>query len=270
MSLQIASINSGSNGNCYYIGNHKDAVLIDVGISCCEVERRMNLIGLDIRKVKAVFVSHEHPDHIKGVAGLSDKYQLPVFITEKTAMRKSGISKDLSQSFCADEVIAIGSLTVTAFRKKHDASDPHSFIVSYNDITIGVITDIGTACDNVVKYFSQCHAVFLESNYDDEMLMKGNYSQRLKKRISSDVGHLSNKQALELFINYRPKFMTHVFLSHLSETNNSPETALSLFAPHAGNVKIIVAERHEASRVYIIGQHSQTDSIFKVVQLPLF
>lgn len=252
MAVQVASLNSGSNGNCYYVGNNEEAVLIDAGIPCREIERRMDQIGLDIQALKAIFVSHEHTDHVKGLAKISNKYNLPVFITEKTAARGPYLIKHLSQPFYAEQEISIGNLTVTAFSKKHDADDPHSFIISCNGVTVGVITDIGTACDQVVKYFGQCHAVFLESNYDDEMLMNGRYPFFLKNRISSDVGHLSNKQALDLFINHRPDFMTHVFLSHLSKDNNTPETALSLFAPHAENVEVLVASRYEASKVYTI------------------
>ncbi len=272
MALQMASLNSGSNGNCYYIGNEKDAVLIDVGISCREVENRLAKIGLDIHKVRALFVSHEHSDHIKGLARLSNKYQLPVFITEKTAMHGPHLIRQLSQSFCAEQQITIGSLTVTAFSKMHDANDPHSFIVRYEGVTVGVITDIGIACEKVVHYFRQCHAVFLESNYDEDMLMNGRYPLFLKNRIRSNVGHLSNKQALELFLQHRPPYMTHVVLSHLSKENNTPELAAAVFEAHTNNVSVIVASRYQASEVYTIAAQEQALPSVpeKPVQLQLF
>ena len=269
MALQIASINSGSNGNCYYVGNGEDAVLIDVGISCREVERRMKERSLDIHKVKAIFISHEHSDHVRGLARLSNKYKLPVFITEKTALRGPYLVKHLSQSFCAEQQIVVGSLVVTAFSKKHDADDPHSFIVSHNEVTVGVITDIGTACDQVVRYFQKCHAVFLESNYDEDMLMNGRYPFHLKKRISSEVGHMSNKQALELFINHRPPFMSHVFLSHLSKENNTPELAAATFEAHAGGVSVVIASRYEASEVYTISANQVFGQVRVVHQPPV-
>lgn len=274
MALQIASLNSGSNGNCYYIGNDEDAVLIDAGISCREIERRMAERQLSLSKVKAIFISHEHSDHIRGLAKLANKYRLPVYITDKTALRGPFLIKHLSQSFCAEEKIQIGSLCITAFSKKHDADDPHSFIISHNGVTVGVITDIGTACEQVVKYFRQCHAVFLESNYDEDMLLNGRYPYYLKTRISSDVGHLSNSQALELFLNHRPAFMSHVFLSHLSKDNNSPEIAAAMFAEHAGDVNVVVASRYEASEVYtIFGGETivqKTITTHRPVQLGLF
>jgi phosphoribosyl 1,2-cyclic phosphodiesterase len=113
-----------------------------------------------------------------------------------------------------------------------------------------VITDIGFACKQVLKYFSQCDAVFLEANYCDDMLESGSYPYYLKQRISGDNGHLSNTQALELFLNYKSPDLQLLILSHLSKNNNSPETAIKVFAPHAGNTKIVVASRYEASPVF--------------------
>lgn len=261
MSLQLCSLNSGSNGNCYYIGNKTDAVLVDVGISCRETEKRMKKAGLDIKKVKAIFVSHEHGDHIKGVSTLANKYHLPVYITDTTAKNGPILIRHLSKHFSANETIVIGSLSVTAFSKKHDAGDPHSFIISHAGITVGVFTDMGCACQNVVHHFKQCHAVFLECNYDEEMLENGPYPYLLKERIRCDQGHLSNKQALELFLNHRPPFMSHVFLSHLSKENNTPELALQVFAPHAGAAKIYVVSRYEVSDVFIIRQEGESGDI---------
>lgn len=253
MSLYIASLNSGSNGNCYYIGSEKEAVLIDAGISCREIETRMRRLGLTMQKVKAVFVSHEHSDHIRGIPGLAEKYQLPVYITASTLFYSGCVlDKNLVIPFVADEPVAIGDLVATAFTKLHDASDPHSFTVACNEIKVGLFTDIGEPCQNVIKHFKECHAAFLEANYDDEMLAAGNYPYHLKKRIRGQKGHLSNKQALELFKNHRPDFMSHLFLSHLSKNNNCPDLVQALFNKHAGGVKMIVASRFGETEVYHI------------------
>jgi phosphoribosyl 1,2-cyclic phosphodiesterase len=259
MSVFIASLNSGSNGNCYYIGNEHEAVLVDAGISCRETERRMLRLGLSIRKVKAIFVSHEHSDHINGIPVLAKKYQLPVYITPPT-LRSGGISieEHLVHPFMPFETIGVGELHVTAFPKFHDASNPHSFVITCRDIKIGVFTDIGIACEQVVNHFGQCHAAFLEANYDDEMLDKGGYPFHLKRRIRGGHGHLSNKQALELFITHRPPFMTHLLLSHLSKNNNDPKLVQELFSNYADEITIIVASRYEESAVYHIGALNQT------------
>jgi phosphoribosyl 1,2-cyclic phosphodiesterase len=253
MSLFISSLNSGSNGNCYYIGNEKEAVLVDAGISCREIEKRMKRLNLSMQKVKAVFISHEHTDHIRGLHSLVKRHKLPVYITTPTLrFGRLYLDYDVTRNFCAHETIPVGDLRVTAFPKLHDASDPYSFTISYNNINVGVFTDIGLPCENVINHFKQCHAAFLESNYDDELLDKGNYPYHLKKRIRGERGHLSNKQALELFKRHRPSFMTHLVLSHLSQNNNSPELVEALFTQHADGVKMVVASRYEETPVYHI------------------
>lgn len=253
MSLFIASINSGSNGNCYYVGNQEEAILIDAGISCRETEKRMKRTGLSMEKVKAIFVSHEHSDHIRGIYSIANKYHLPVYITEATH-RHSRLNLDASQRkiFRHNEKIHVGALTVTAFSKHHDAADPHSFTVEGNGVTIGVMTDIGKLCSNLAEHFSRCHAAFLESNYDEEMLEQGRYPYHLKKRITSGKGHISNKQALALFMQHRSPQLSHLFLSHLSKENNDPDIAQKAFAPYAQNVKVLVAPRYCETGVYEI------------------
>ncbi len=252
MALFITSLNSGSNGNCYYVGNSNEAVLVDVGLSCRETEKRLKQLGLDIKKVKAIFISHEHGDHTKGVAVLAHKYSLPVYITNITATNGPKLISHLAKTFIANKPITIGQLVVTPFTKQHDAADPHSFIITCNGVTVGVFTDIGAACTQVIHYFKQCHAIFLEANYDERLLENGRYPLHLKNRIRGGLGHLSNAQALELFIHHRPPFMKHVFLSHLSKENNTPELARQLFTAHANGIEIIVASRNEATAVYEI------------------
>jgi phosphoribosyl 1,2-cyclic phosphodiesterase len=203
--------------------------------------------------VKAIFVSHEHTDHITGVSIISKKYKLPVYITDATLSNcRIRVQKESIASFDTYRPVAIGKLSVMAFRKSHDACDPHSFMISSDNVNIGVFTDIGYAGKELVRYFKQCHAAFLEANYCENMLENGSYPHYLKKRISGRKGHLSNKQALELFIKYKPKHLSHLILSHLSENNNHPEVVSKLFHPHAGDTKIIVASRYEETSVYQI------------------
>lgn len=266
MGLYISSLNSGSNANCYYIGNEQEAVLVDAGLSCRETEKRMKQLGLSPEKVKALFISHEHSDQITGMAGLSRKYQLPVYITAGTLKNSSvPVDESLVRNFRHEKAVMIGGLCVLPFRKSHDANDPHSFMISGNGVNIGVITDIGYACKRVIHYFGQCHAAFLESNYCDTMLAEGNYPYHLKKRISSDEGHLSNAQALELFQQYRSPELQLLLLSHLSKNNNSPAVVEKLFAPHVGNVQMVVASRYAASEVYHIENKGGTRSVLPIL-----
>ncbi|WP_461790690.1 MBL fold metallo-hydrolase [Pedobacter sp.] len=253
MSLYISSLNTGSNGNCFYIGNETDAILIDAGLSCKETETRLARLGLNIKNVRAIFISHEHSDHIKGLPILAKKHQLPVYITAKTHISGKKLLPDhLINSFCATQSIFINGLEITAFPKLHDAAEPHSFTIGYNQVKVGVFTDIGDHCENLINHFKQCHAAFLEANYDDEMLNNGNYPYFLKRRISGGNGHLSNKKALDLFINHRPSFMSHLFLSHLSRENNCPNLVHNLFSEVADGVEIVVASRLQETPVYYI------------------
>jgi phosphoribosyl 1,2-cyclic phosphodiesterase len=252
MSLFIASINSGSNGNCYYVGNENEAILVDAGISCREIEKRMRALELDLLKVKAIFVSHEHTDHISGIAVLSKKWNIPVYVTENTKPFCYLSSEHTAIPFTTDSVISIGELNITSFSKFHDAVHPHSFVVEHNNVRVGVFTDIGRPCKNLIKHFATCNAVFLESNYDTEMLMNGNYPYHLKKRISNGLGHLSNDEALDVFIKHRSPALSHLILSHLSKNNNDPAIVERLFSPHAEHTHVTVASRYAPSEVYRI------------------
>ncbi len=253
MSLNIASINSGSNGNCYYIGNENDAVLVDAGLSCRETEKRMARMGLSFDNVRAVFISHEHSDHTGRVDVIARRYQIPVYFSpvayEKSSIR---IEENLRLPLGDGAEIQLGELSVKAFSKLHDAADPLSFTVSDNDVTIGVFTDIGSVTEALINSFRKCNATFLEANYDEEMLENGRYPRFLKTRISGDHGHLSNQQALDLFLNHRSPSLSHVFLSHLSQDNNKPELARDLFLEHSNGTEIAVASRHRESKIYCI------------------
>ena len=269
MSLYVASLNSGSNGNCYYIGNSSEAILVDAGISCREIEKRMKRLGLSLQKLKAVFVSHEHTDHIRGIPTLATKYQLPVYVTSATLFGcRFTLDKNLPVVFSSDEIISIGSLEIKAFPKLHDACDPYSFIVKCNGVKVGVFTDIGAPCRDVTRHFKECHAAFLEANYDEVMLSSGTYPYHLKKRISGGMGHLSNRQALELFKTHRPAYMSHLLLSHLSRNNNCPELVQKLFDEHAHGVKMIVASRYEETQVYHVTGSTHHTVRHKTVSSP--
>ncbi|HET9487420.1 MAG TPA: MBL fold metallo-hydrolase [Chryseosolibacter sp.] len=255
MSMFICSLNSGSNANCYYLGNQDEAILVDGGLSCRETEKRMKRLGLNIRKIKAIFVSHEHGDHVHGIPALSKKYQLPVYITPETFRQgRLEIKDHLVIHLRAYDPVRIGNLSILAFPKLHDASDPHSFLVECFSVKVGIFTDIGMPCDHVVNHFQQCHAAFLEANYDETMLTNGSYPIYLKNRIRGEKGHMSNDQAVELFTRHKPPFMSHLFLSHLSRDNNSPKLVKSTFTRIAGRTQIVIASRDRESPVYHIRQ----------------
>lgn len=257
--LYTASIASGSNGNCYYVGNDQDAILVDVGISCRELERRMKRMGLGMEKVKAIFISHEHGDHIRGLSVVANKYQLPVFITERTLSAcRLAIPGRLIYLLRPEYRVHVGELEVEPFSKLHDAADPQSFVVRQGTRTVGVFTDIGAVCDRLVHYFEQCDIAFLETNYDEEMLDRGRYPYFLKKRIRGGYGHLSNRQALDLFVQHRSPKLRLLFLCHLSRDNNDPELVQQLFRQEARQIHVVLASRDTETAVYRIKEEQKS------------
>ncbi len=249
--LEICAIASGSNGNCYYVGNKNDAILIDAGISKKQILLRMKQRNLLHDKIKAIFISHEHSDHISGARVMSKRLNIPVYITPKTY---NGAYKnqrpDYPKFFAPGDIVEIGEFSIHSFLKNHDASEPCSFRVQYRDKNIGVFTDIGEPCENVTSHLQKCDGIFLETNYDEKMLWEGNYPWFLKRRIASSQGHLSNRQAFELLERFSSDHLKYVFLSHISKENNTPETALNEIQPLKSKFTVILTSRYEAGEVY--------------------
>jgi phosphoribosyl 1,2-cyclic phosphodiesterase len=249
----IASIASGSNGNCYYLENNDDAILVDAGISARQIVERMARLGLSVSKLRGVFISHEHSDHIRGLDAFTRRYAVPVFITSKTYSSYGKTIRGSALNFFAPGMqVKLGKICVNPFLKSHDAAEPCSFSVSSGSKTVAVMTDIGCKCASVTSHIKNADAVFLESNYDDDMLQTGYYPPYLKARISSDIGHLSNIQSAELLLEHASSRLKHVFLSHLSANNNTPELALGTFHHFIAqrndlNVEVTLTSREKES-----------------------
>ena len=253
--MKIASIASGSNGNCYYLEHDGDAVLIDAGVSRKQIVERMNRLGISLSGLRGVFVSHEHSDHIYGIDVLARRHGVSVFMTQKTYAAYGRIINGVSVNyFSPGQKVQLGNLCVHPFLKSHDAAEPCSFSVSNGTRTVAVLTDIGLHCENVVEHLGNADAIFLESNYDEQMLRIGPYPAYLKRRIASSVGHLSNVQAAKLALEHASVRLKHVFLSHLSANNNTPELALRTFLQMIGkrsdlNPEVSIASREKESSV---------------------
>lgn len=251
--IEICALASGSNGNCYYIGNETEAVLIDAGLSFKQLLKRIESKALDPGKIRAVFITHEHGDHSRGVRVLSKKLDIPVYMTYGTFAASFHNWKPISYIPIEDNIpVEVGSFTVFPILKNHDAAEPTSFRIEHQGVQIGVFTDIGEPCDNVKNHLSQCHALFLETNYDQQLLKDGSYPYHLKVRIESTVGHLSNVQAFELLKEYAHPELQCVFLSHLSAENNRPELAYYEFEPLKEKFLIKLTDRFAASEIFTL------------------
>lgn len=275
MSLYISSLNSGSNANAYYVGTKEYGVLIDAGLSLRNTKNRLQALGLSLSHIRAIFISHEHDDHIRGLAEIANLTKAPVFASSETFRAHRCFERipeeQRSVFVCGDKVI-IGELTVECFAKKHDGIDPHSFVITDSQVRIGVITDIGHACEKVEEQFRSCNAVLLEANYDEQLLADGPYPFFLKRRISGHLGHLSNQQALQLYLKCRTASLSHLILGHLSKNNNDPMKVEQLFAPYRHVTNIFVASRYEHSPMIEVRKTfvAAPKPVIKAEQLSLF
>jgi phosphoribosyl 1,2-cyclic phosphodiesterase len=247
--LSFCVLGSGSRGNSVYVSDGVTSVLFDAGFSGREIEARMAMRGLSPGNLSALVLSHEHADHYAGVGILSRRYNLTVHSTEKTGKAAAPVLKTLAGAshFSAGRTFCLGNLTICPFSTSHDAADPVGFTISSLGVKIGIATDLGVATGLVARHLSGCRALLLEANHDPDMLREGPYPWHLKQRVKSRTGHLSNGDSRDLLGRVLGPETTHVVLCHLSETNNTPETALSAVAPAlSGHHAHLSAARQDA------------------------
>ena len=236
---KFCSLYSSSSGNCTYIGTSSGGILIDIGVSAKRTEEALRGIGVDPCEIKAVFVTHEHIDHISGVRVFATRYSLPVYATEGTldGMSYAGVfSKSRIDAYVMPENgTEVNGIFVTPFRTPHDSIESCGYTaVTPDGKRLAVATDMGTVTDTVRNALCGCDLVLLESNHDVRMLQNGSYPYPLKQRILSDTGHLNNEKAAELAASLLDSGTTRFVLGHLSKENNIPglayETAKSAFS----------------------------------------
>ncbi len=227
--MKVAALASGSNGNCFYINNGDSSVIVDSGISCKRVVDRLNYLGESPEKIKGIFVTHEHNDHVKGVDVLARKYNIPIFATRGTIKNSFLCSnQELINEIKNDEIVKLAGLEIEAFSKPHDASDPVSFAIR-NGKMISILTDIGHASKNVINAVKDSDFLVIETNHDLKMLQEGPYPYFLKRRIEGEIGHFSNFNSAACVLEHSNNRLKNVMLAHLSEINNTPLLAFDTF-----------------------------------------
>lgn len=227
--MKVSALASGSSGNCFYLEEKNSAILIDAGISSKRIVENLTHIKRNSKNIKAIFITHEHSDHIKGTDVFARKFNIPIYATSKTIKNSFLCSNEsLLNKIKNNETIKIDSLEVTAFPKSHSAADPISFLITAKK-KVSVITDLGYLSKEVIENISMSDFIFLESNHDTKMLENGPYPEYLKSWIKSNEGHLSNKQAALGILEHTNQKLKQVVLSHLSEINNTPQKALTTF-----------------------------------------
>lgn len=252
----VCVLASGSKGNAVFISSGSTSILIDAGLSGIELERRLKSQAISPENLDGILVSHEHSDHIHGVGVLARRYNLPVYINNKT--REASIVRlgnvDEFITFECGNTFNIKDLTVHPFSISHDAEDPAGFTLHNNGTKIGIATDLGIVTTVVKEHLKDCAMLILEANHDMQMLADGPYPWYLKQRIKSRTGHLSNEASNNLLQQIQHDRLKHVMLAHLSETNNTPEKALHEVSQALTrcNPEIDVAAQDECGKVIYI------------------
>jgi len=219
--MRFSSLGSGSKGNATVVHHGDTFLLIDCGFSVKETEKRLSLLGLQVRDLSGIAVTHEHSDHIRGVPSLAKKYQLPVLMTAGTHKSlKSDVDIDLS--FIESDIsFSLGDLEVTPVSVAHDAREPVQFVIRGGQMVLGILTDLGCVTPHVLENYRFCHGLLVECNHDTDMLAMGPYPPSLKHRVGGDWGHLNNQQAKHLLQNIQTEQLQQLVIGHISQKNNS-------------------------------------------------
>lgn len=223
--FRYAILGSGSRGNATLVEAGGTRVLVDCGFPVREFNARAAQIGFDPASLGAILVTHEHGDHIGGVARLARAYGVPVMLTSGTAAARTDWSGCTLQILSPHEAFALGALEVQPFPVPHDAREPCQFVFRHAGRKLGIVSDLGRITPHVARSLDACDALLLECNHDADMLARGPYPDSLKRRVGGDWGHLSNLQAAGLLRSVDLGRLQALVLTHLSEQNNTPALA---------------------------------------------
>jgi len=262
--VRFISLSSGSNGNCYYIGNERTALLVDLGIGGRTVSKRLSDAGIPLSSVEMILVTHDHIDHIKYLGSVARKLSLPVFAT-------ATLHEAFEHNFCTRGMISgcrrvirketffeHRGVKFVAFGVPHDATETLGYFIDFFGEKFVFMTDLGSVPDTAKEYCRTADHIIIESNYDMDMLLRGPYPPDLKKRIIQGHGHMSNDQCASAIKEIYHPGLKDLFLCHLSENNNTPElaytnacTALEAIGVKVGtDVKLYCLPRREASPLF--------------------
>ncbi len=259
--IKFCSIFSGSSGNCLFINSNHTKLLIDAGVSCKKIGEGLTEIGESIADIDAILVTHEHSDHVQSIGTISQKFNIPVYANIETwnAMEKqrNKIDQNNIYTFKNDQDFKLNDLTIHPFSTPHDAANPCGFNIHDGSKRLSIATDLGHMNNDLISELYNSSFVFLESNYDPEILKVSKYPFPLKQRISGPNGHLSNSSAGKTISNLLlKKDLKEVMLGHLSKENNFPELAYQTVANELiennsdlNTIRLSVANRYSPSKI---------------------
>jgi phosphoribosyl 1,2-cyclic phosphodiesterase len=263
--LRFISFASGSSGNCFFVGNASQGILIDAGIGVRTIKKRLKEIGLDFSNILGVFITHDHFDHVKSVIPLGEKLFIPLYATAETHQSINQLQQTTEQFRASQRVIQkeipkiLGDWKITAFEVSHDGTDNVGYTVEYKGKTFTLATDLGYVSESSAPHIANTNYLVLEANYDEEMLSNGPYPYILQERIRSNTGHLSNSEAGKFIAENYSEKLEYIYLCHLSHSNNLPDlaycTVSELLAEKgivAGrDVQLVTLERTSPSKLYV-------------------
>lgn len=250
--MRFASLGSGSEGNALLVCVGETYVLLDCGFGLKDVIARLARLDVSPEQLSGIIVTHEHGDHIGGVARLSRKFNLPVWLTHGTLRSQPKAFANIATLHEIDPhgVFAIRDIEISPYPVPHDAAEPVQFVLGDGARHLGVLTDAGCSTPHIEAMLSGCDALVLESNHDSDMLMNGDYPQGLKQRVSGRLGHLSNGESAGILATLNTGRLQHLIAAHLSSKNNTPELAVGALS---------AAMNCEAGWVGVATQHEGFD-----------
>ncbi|AQA19829.1 MBL fold metallo-hydrolase [Halioglobus japonicus] len=229
--MRFASLGSGSKGNATLVQAGDTLLMVDCGFSVRETTRRLARLGLVPDDLSAILVTHEHSDHCAGVAKLSRKFDIPVYLSHGTAGSGRCDGAYELRCFNSEDCFALGDISVQTVRVPHDAAEPCQYRFDAAGLSLGILTDLGCITPHVVEAYRHCGALVLEFNHDQDMLQAGQYPPQLKRRVGGDWGHLNNMQAADLLGHLAPASLSHLVIAHISEQNNARPLAEAALQP---------------------------------------
>ena len=255
--MRFASLSSGSDGNASYIGTEEAHILIDCGVGIRTIEAGLKALDLSLQDIDAIFLTHEHFDHIKALGSILRKQEIPVYASlgtlQGTLLCKSlkDFPKELLNPIITDRKWSIKDLDLFPFSIHHDTREPLAYRAESGEKHCAIATDLGSYDEYTIKHLRDTDVLLLEANHDIEMLEKGPYPLELKRRILSDFGHLSNESSATLLEKVAGSTLRQVFLGHLSKENNTPNLALQTIREKISenDLPITVAKHGEISAI---------------------
>ena len=248
MKVRFMSLASGSSGNCYYLGCETYGVLIDAGIGVRTIRKRLKDVGIPMESILAVFVTHDHADHIKSLGVFGENLFLPIYTTAK-------VHEGINRSYCMTQKLGASArklekyqplkfrdFTIESFEVPHDGTDNVGYCIEVDGKTFCFITDLGEITETVEKYILKANYLVIESNYDAEMLKMGPYPPYLKERIASHTGHMCNADTAEFLATHWTPQLHNIWLCHLSKDNNHPDLAYKTVELRLKDAGIVVGK----------------------------